>query len=629
MSPADPPPAARRRRGAGRASSSAVALLVLRRLGCVDTAARTSLRTASGAARRWPISRAASRRRGSTAGRSPACSSTRSPAAPGHGYGPGDARRGADARRRPARRPGACCCAGPRRARGEHAAARRNDDRAGNPLELFAVASAYRWAERNLAGDADWERRRGGAAGLPAALGVRARWARARSACFASPTCWNNYKIVDAAATLLLLDTGLEPASPRALLADPERARAAAVSVLERDLADAIGGRAEARGRARHADRPRPARRRADLPAGLPRDVGRGARARAAGARGRRAARGRASTSVARCSPARRSRRPTATSPTWAARRASRGRSGRRPTRARRARACSRASHPRSAGMCATLAARSVGRLRRLHPFNEGLMPIVPRLGYGALISRRARALRARDDVQRPDGDVPGVGERGGGARPTASSRRAAARPRRRRSSIPTRARLAVVRRDGRLVRGPRRSGRRWSTTCATTSACCRSRCARATAGSTSSRRGRSTRDQGRDSAGPSLVTPAGLGVPARHGASRSTPERGEVVVRGGFRTADEGVGAARGGVPLRARAARRHGDGRRRRLGSQLRYQDFLPAGWTEADRGLARAADADVRSSALASRPSSVEDGVDLRLLLRGGPAAASCAT
>ena len=48
---------------------------------------------------------------------------------------------------------------------------------------------------------------------------------------------------------LLLLDTGLEPASPAARLADPERARARALAVLERDLPRSIGREAEARGR--------------------------------------------------------------------------------------------------------------------------------------------------------------------------------------------------------------------------------------------------------------------------------------------------------------------------------------------------------------------------------------------
>ncbi len=68
-------------------------------------------------------------------------------------------------------------------------------------------------------------------------------------ACFASPTCWSNYKIIDAAGVLLLLDTGLEPASPAARLAGPERARAGALAILERDLPRSIGREAEARGR--------------------------------------------------------------------------------------------------------------------------------------------------------------------------------------------------------------------------------------------------------------------------------------------------------------------------------------------------------------------------------------------
>ena len=62
--------------------------------------------------------------------------------------------------------------------------------------------------------------------------------------CFAAPACWNNYKIINATAVLMLLDSGLRPASPAARLARPDGARKAAMGILLRDVQRAIGHKA-------------------------------------------------------------------------------------------------------------------------------------------------------------------------------------------------------------------------------------------------------------------------------------------------------------------------------------------------------------------------------------------------
>ena len=90
-------------------------------------------------------------------------------------------------------------------------------------------------------------------------------------------------------------------------------------------------------------------------------------------------------------------------------------------------------------------------------------------------VGRRARALRARDDVQRADGDVPWVGGSGGG-RGAEDVSPAAAAARRRRRLHRSRARSQAWRSSGATTSGSRSMplGPRWSTICATTSACCR-----------------------------------------------------------------------------------------------------------------------------------------------------------
>jgi len=130
--------------------------------------------------------------------------------------------------------------------------------------------------------------------------------------------------------------------------------------------------------------------------------------------------------------------------------------------------------------------------------------------------------------------------------------------------------------------------------------------------------------DLGLDSAGPSLVTPAGPAFPQGRSFSVDA-ERGEVVVRGGFRTADK-AWALRGvefryapsprGVTVTVEAP----------VGSQLRFQDFLPAAWTQADE-VSRVLQTPTAASALSETPFLVEYGAtfassyaaDLRGFLR----------
>jgi hypothetical protein len=108
-----------------------------------------------------------------------------------------------------------------------------------NPLQLLAVASAYNWARRNLAGvaafDADraaWERYL--ATWKTPGVGPGAQ------GCFQSPTCFHSYDLIDAVATLELFASGVQPALPDARLADTG-ARARAIAVLGQGAYSAIG----------------------------------------------------------------------------------------------------------------------------------------------------------------------------------------------------------------------------------------------------------------------------------------------------------------------------------------------------------------------------------------------------
>ena len=108
-----------------------------------------------------------------------------------------------------------------------------------NPLQLLAVASAYGWARRNLAG-------------VPAFDEHRAAWERylatwksagvgpGAQRCFESPTCFHSYDLIDAVATLELFATGVQAAVPDARLADPG-ARSRAIGVLGQGAYQAIG----------------------------------------------------------------------------------------------------------------------------------------------------------------------------------------------------------------------------------------------------------------------------------------------------------------------------------------------------------------------------------------------------
>jgi hypothetical protein len=267
-----------------------------------------------------------------------------------------------------------------------------------------------------------------------------------------------------------------------------------------------------------------------------------------------------------------------------------------------------RASHPRSAGMCATLAARSVRRLDRLHGFNRGLLSIVPRLGFGDLTSdgleHYARVMtfngltamflewgseeaRAAPDVE----PTPLPLDRGG-------------------SFVdPDQAHLAVVRHgsvwyavhaigpvsgddlryDFGLVSLKVRKGRRWVDVQPPRPL---------------------NEGLGRDSAGPSVLTPAGMAFP--HGTSLSVdPRTGAVVVEGGFRTAAN-VWALRG-VTFRWRPVRRGVVATvKAPPGTRLRYQDFLPRQWTQGVEGF-RVLQTPVSESRLSEPPASAEDGAD----------------
>jgi hypothetical protein len=480
-----------------------------------------------------------------------------------------------------------------------------DDGKPGNPLELFATASAYRWAERNLEGDADWERYSGGPRRYlrtweSAAVGEAAQ------TCFASTSCWNNYKIVDAAGVLLLLDTGLGPGSPRSRLADPERARAAAISILTRDLPRAIGREAEARGRSGTlsglgilADEPTyPLAYHAMSVAALARALevlGDDAPA-AAREHFRRAMLAQASFMGPDGDIAFLGR---AQGESWALGATSYA-----------AEACTRLfqeSHPRSAGMCATLAIRSLDRLERMHGFQDGLLAIVPRFANlpltGDGLEHYARVMTfngltamflgwASDEADGAKRVVPAPLPLDEGG-----------------SFVdPDRVRMAVVRRDSvwfavhtigpigvkdmrydfGVVSLKYRRGKRWVDVLPP----------------------RPLDESGGplDGGGPALVSASGLAFP--RGKSFSVDDAtGEVVVHGGYRT-EAGVWALRGvdfrfkptalGVRITASAP----------AGSTLRFQDFFPQSFTEVPPGAVELR-TPTATSRLSVPPSTLEYG------------------
>jgi len=492
------------------------------------------------------------------------------------------------------------------RALNANSARAAGDGDPGNPLELFAIASAYRWADRNLAGDPDWKRfaagpRRYLRSWESAAVGDAAQ------TCFASSTCWNNYKIVDAAAVLLLLDTGLEPASPAARLADPERAKARALAILERDLPRAIGREAVARGRdgtlaglGLLADEPTyPLAYHAMSVAALARALqvlGDDAPAEAR-EHFRRAMLAQASYMAPDGDIAFLGR---AQGESWAL-----------AATAYAGESCARMfqeSHERSAGICATLAIRAVRRLEKLHGFRDGLLAIVPRFSNAPLTDE---GLEHYARVMTFNGlsamFLGWAGEEAGAAEDVEP----AALPLDGGGSFvdPDRSRMAVVRRDSvwfavhtigpigvkdlrydfGVVSLKFRRGKRWVDVLPP----------------------RPLDDSGGplDSGGPALVTPGGLAF-ARGKRFAVDPDSGEVVVEGGYRT-EAGDWALRGrqfrfkptarGVRITATAP----------AGSVLRFQDFLPQQFTAATE-LGRALSTPTASSRLSETPSTLEYGL-----------------
>jgi hypothetical protein len=456
-----------------------------------------------------------------------------------------------------------------------------DDGEPGNPLELFATASAYRWATGNLADDRDWRRY------AAAPRRYLRRWERAEVGaaarrCFASRSCWNNYKIVDAAAVLLLLDTGLEPASRTARLANPAGARAAALSILTRDLPRAIGRAGEAVGRSGTLsglgilpDHPTyPLAYHALSAAALARalQVLGDEAPPAARQHLRRAMLAQAAFMAPDGDVAFLGR---AQGESWAL-----------AATAYAGESCARmfkSSHPRTASICATLAIRALERLRRMHGFRDGLLAIVPRFANAPLtdvgLEHYARVMTfngltamflgwASDEAAGAAGVEPGplpLDE--GGSYVEADG-----------------ARLAVVRRDsvwfavhtnGPAVKDLRydfgvvslkyRRGRRWVDVLPP--------------------RPLDDPDAPLDGGGPALVGPYGLAFP-RGERFMVARETGAVVVDGGYRT-EAGTWALRDaefrfeptrrGVRITATAP----------PGSTLRFQDFWPQDWTEVGEG------------------------------------------
>src|SRR5215207_6853274 len=265
------------------------------------------------------------------------------------------------------------------RALSENAVRAAGDSVAGNPLELLGMASAYSWGRRHLAGRPVWERwSEAPSAYLRSWEGADVGLAAQR--CFTSPSCWNNYKIVDAAAVLLLLDTGLEPASPAARLADADAARERALTVLRRDVPRALGRRGRAGGPGGSFTPPGPLADHPTYPlASHPLSVA--ALARALDVLGDRAP-APARDAFRRAMLAEASFMAPDGDVAYLGR--AQGESWALGATAYAGQACAATfarAFPRTAAMCATLSERAVARLRRLHGFRDGVLAIVPRFG--------------------------------------------------------------------------------------------------------------------------------------------------------------------------------------------------------------------------------------------------------
>ena len=477
------------------------------------------------------------------------------------------------------------------------------DGVAGNPLELLAIASAYRWAEGHLAGDADWRRfreapRRYLRTWESAEVGIRAQ------RCFAAPDCWSNYKIVDAAAVLLLLATRLEPASDASPLAQRERARADALSILNRDLPAAIGRDATARGPAGTltglgllSDQPTfPLAYHAMSVAALARalEVLGDAAPPTAREHFRRAMLAQASFMAPDGDVAYMGR---AQGESWALAAA-----------AYAGESCAgmlRASHPRSAGICATLALRAVKRLKRMHGFRDGLFAIVPRFANGPLtesgLEHYARVMTfngltavflawAADAARDSRAVAPHPLPLDGGGSFVDRDRSRMVVVRRGRVWLAVHAvgfdGLPDPRYDLGLVALKLRRHDRWVDVMAPRPF---------------------AEELPADTAGPALVTPGGLAPPRGRGFSVDA-DSGEVVVRVGYRLpgAAEDLQRAQFSYMPAARGVRLTVTAP---PGSVLRFQDFLPEPWTEVvDGGTA------LRTPTASSRLSVASAAVEL---------------
>jgi hypothetical protein len=489
------------------------------------------------------------------------------------------------------------------RALARNASAAAGDGDPGNPLELLGTASAYLWGERNLAGTAAWSRwsaaPRAYLRGWEGAdVGVSAQ------RCFAAPTCWNNYKIVDAAAVLLLLQTELSSASPEAR-AD---LRVRAMAVLREGVPRALGGSAQVEGRGVRlsglgllADQPTyPLAYHAMSVAAL---------ARALEALGSRAPAG-ATDAFRRAMLAQAAFMAPDGDVAFLGR--AQGESWALGATAYAGQYCAATfarSFPRSAGMCATLANRAVGRLARLHGFRKGVMAIVPRFATTPLtdagLERYARVMTFNGLTGVFLSWAQGAARRAADVQPAPLPLDAGGA-----FVDPAQARLAVVRRGpvwlavhgigpkgvddlrydfGVVALKFRRPGG-WVDVMPQRPL---------------------VEDTGAlDGGGPALWTAAGLAFP--HGRRITADARtGEVRVRGGYRTAP-GVPAAAAefrfrpsqrGVTLTASAP----------PGATLRVQDFLPAAWTRADDDL-RVLRTPTAVSRLSEPPVSLLPGVTL---------------
>jgi len=518
----------------------------------------------------------------------------------GHGYGPAAL---AGALMRAGRERG-----DPHMLRAGVRALRVNSERAlddgtpGNPIELFAIVSAYRWAQAHLASDPVWRR---GASGPRRYL---ERWTgaavgRAARRCFADPSCWNNYKAIRAAGVLMLLETGLPARSPGSPLADPQRARERELAVLTRDVGRAIGRRATAQGPGISlsglgllSDQPTyPLAYHALSVAAIARALATLGDAAPAAAREhfRRAMLAEAAFMAPDGDTTYLGR---AQGESWAL--------GATAYAGEECAAMFRASHPGSAGICAGLAVRAAERLRTAYRFRRGVLPIVPRFsvqpltGHGLEHYVRVMTFNGLTAMFLADAAAAAPDfrpaalplDRGGAFADHDRARLAAVRHGRVWFAVHTVGPSGVedVRYDFGLVALKLQRGRRWVDVVSQ----------------------RPFLSGLFDGGGPALVTTAGLAFP-RAPRFTADPRTGVVTARGGYRYRG-GPWAVTGerfrfaplarGVRITVTAP----------PGASLRFQDFLPAAFTMSLDGGA-ALQTPTASSRLSVPPLSVTTGLE----------------